>query len=76
MLNAYFNNNFALFSVFEFISVIVYSCLHNFALKLNFDVDFELFYSCRDSMHILEFEKSDSNVMNKVINNNEKILII
>ena len=76
MLNVCLNNNFVSFLIFEFISVIVCLCLHNFALKLNFDIDFELFYSCRNSMHILEFEKSDSNVVSKVINNDEKILMI
>ena len=76
VLNVCFNNNFALFLIFEFISVIVCSCLHNFALKLNFSIDFELFYSCRDSMHILEFEKSDSNVADEIINNDEKISMI
>src|SRR5438034_381166 len=69
MLNVHLNNNFASFLIFEFVSAVVCSCSHNFALKLNFDIDFELFYSCRDSMHILEFEKSDSNVVSKVINN-------
>ena len=72
MLNAHFNNNFASFLIFEFISVIVCLCLHNFALKLNFNIDFELFYSCKNSIHILEFEKSDSNVASKVINDDKK----
>ena len=76
MLNVHLNNNFASFLIFEFISAVVCLCLHNFALKLGFSIDFELFYSCRDSMHILEFEKSDSNVTNKIINNDEKISMI
>src|SRR5436190_1479903 len=69
MLNVYFNNNFASFLIFEFVNAVVCSCSHNFALKLSFSINFELFYSCKDSMHILEFEKSDSNVADKIINN-------
>ena len=76
MLNAHLNNNFVSFLIFEFISAVVCLCSHNFALKLSFSIDFELFYSCIDSMHILEFEKPDSNVADKVINDDEKILMI
>ena len=73
MLNARLNNNFAPFLIFEFASAVVCSCPHNFALELVFGIGFELFYSCRDSMHILGFEKPDPNVAGKVINNDEEI---
>src|SRR5436190_16661077 len=32
--------------------------------------------SCRDRMHVFVFEKSDSDVMNKIINDYKKILLI
>ena len=76
MLNVSLSHNFLSFLILKFIDFIICSCLHNLTLKLIFNIDFSLFYSCRDRMHVLVFEKSDSDVINKIINNYKKISLI
>src|SRR5437667_7229400 len=76
MLNISLSHNFLSFLILEFIDFVIYSCLHNLTLKLIFNIDFSLSYSCRDRLHVLVFEKSDSDVADKIINNYKKILLI
>ena len=76
MLNINLDHNFFSFLILEFADFVICLCLHNLTLKLIFDINFSLLYSCRDRMHCLVFEKSDSDVMNKIINDYKKILLI
>ena len=75
-MNVSFSHNFLSFLILEFINAVICSCSHNLALKLIFNKDLSFFYSCRDRMHVLVFEKSDSDVMSKIINNYKKISLI
>src|SRR5436189_5419854 len=76
MLNVSLNHNFLSFLILEFADFIICLCSHNLTLKLIFNIDFSLFYSCRDRVHVLVFEKSDSDVTDKIINNYKKISLI
>src|SRR5436190_12142634 len=76
MLNVSLSHNFLSFLILEFISFVICSCLYNLTLKLIFNINFLLLYSCRDRMHVLVFEKSDSDVADKIINNYKKISLI
>src|SRR6266487_380284 len=76
MLNISLSYNFLSFLILEFISLIICSCSYNLILKLIFNIDFSLFYSCRNRLHVLVFEKSDSDVVSKIINNYKKISLI
>ena len=76
MLNVSLNHNFLLFLILEFTDFIICLCSHNLTLKLIFNIDFSLSYSCRDRLHVLVFEKSDSDVADKIINNYKKISLI